>query len=585
MTLKVILIAVALFLVLSLILVVGAVSVKADDTVIDMTDFQTGDLVVDGFELKGQTRVTIHAIGAALKNTEDLYAYGWIIDADSREPVWIQSDQESHRYKGSNYFREFEGEITLPAGRYECYYYASRPFYTDLDIKFDDLGKALEFLGDFIGKNDENQKYYDENLDALLFEITAPAGLFTKFNPSKNIGENSIIEFSQPGNDYTGKKGFTLKKDLNLKIIAEGEYSSSDRVFVDYGWIINADSRKKVWQMDKWNTSWSGGARKNRGFIGDVSLPAGNYIACYVTDDSHTFGDWNSLPPYDPLHYGFNIYTQNAADKQYVAPYEDTYSEPLIISLTHIGNNAFRSKAFTLKKPTDLHIVAIGEYGYDDAFVDYGWIENIDDNDKVWEMAEENTEHAGGASKNRKFDGIVTLPAGNYMVYYTSDDSHSYGDWNATAPLDRDMWGITIFGAGKNFDPKMVEVHDQEPANPNILVNLTGIGDDADVEEDFKISVPEKVHIFALGEGRDGEMFDYGWIVNKKNGETVWEMTYRMTRHAGGADKNRKVESDIYLEPGQYEAHFETDDSHSFPDFNAARPDMPQKWGITITKK
>jgi hypothetical protein len=260
-----------------------------------MTDFQTGDLVVDGFELKGQTSVTIHAIGAALKNTEDLYAYGWIIDADSREPVWIQSDQESHRYKGSNYFREFEDEITLPAGRYECYYYASRPFYTDLDIEFNDLGKALEFLGDFIGKNDENQKYYDENLDALLFEITAPAGLFTKFNPSKNIQENSVIDFSQPGNDYTGKKGFTLKKDLNLKIIAEGEYSSSDRVFVDYGWIINADSRKKVWQMDKWNTSWSGGARKNRGFIGDVSLPAGNYIAYYVTDDSHTFGDWNTL--------------------------------------------------------------------------------------------------------------------------------------------------------------------------------------------------------------------------------------------------------------------------------------------------
>jgi hypothetical protein len=80
-------------------------------------------------------------------------------------------------------------------------------------------------------------------------------------------------------------------------------------------------------------------------------------------------------------------------------------------------------------------------------------------------------------------------------------------------------------------------------------------------------------------------MFDYGWIVNKKNGETVWEMTYRMTRHAGGADKNRKVESEIYLEPGLYEAHFETDDSHSFPDFNAARPDMPQKWGITIIKK
>ncbi len=67
-------------------------------------------------------------------------------------------------------------------------------------------------------------------------------------------------------------------------------------------------------------------------------------------------------------------------------------------------------------------------------------------------------------------------------------------------------------------------------------------------------------------------------------GETVWEMTYRMTRPAGGDEKNRKVDTQISLEAGEYIAHFVTDDSHSFPNFNAARPDAPQKWGITITR-
>jgi len=80
-------------------------------------------------------------------------------------------------------------------------------------------------------------------------------------------------------------------------------------------------------------------------------------------------------------------------------------------------------------------------------------------------------------------------------------------------------------------------------------------------------------------------MYDYGWIENAESGETVWEMTYRMTRPGGGADKNRKVDSELLLGAGRYEVKFVTDDSHSFPDFNASRPDNPQRWGILVMKE
>ncbi len=172
------------------------------------------------------------------------------------------------------------------------------------------------------------------------------------------------------------------------------------------------------------------------------------------------------------------------------------------------------------------------------------------------------------------------------MAYFVSDDSHSYGNWNASAPLDKDMWGITIFGVGKSFNASSVAVFDTPPSDANTLVNLTRMGDNKDATQSFKLDSPRKVHIFALGEGKDGEMFDYGWIEKAKGGhDIVWEMTYRMTRHAGGAMKNRKVDTEIYLEAGEYIAHFVTDSSHSFPDFNEAPPDSPQKWGITITKE
>ena len=263
----------------------------------------------------------------------------------------------------------------------------------------------------------------------------------------------------------------------------------------------------------------------------------------------------------------------------------DDYNKPVIISITKVRNNRFEQEGFTLKKETDLHILALGEYAYSDEFVDYGWIENIFSNEIVWEMSEYNTEHAGGGKKNRKFDGIVTLPKGDYMVYYVTDDSHAYRRWNTSAPIERDMWGITVYGVGKNFDLKSVPTFYDLPENSNILVNLTGIGNNEEMRQSFELVKEQKVKIFALGEGSNGSMYDYGWIEEAETRDVIWEMSYRKTRHAGGAKKNRKAEAKITLEAGKYYVYFETDGSHSFPNFNASRPDNPQKWGIMILKQ
>jgi hypothetical protein len=277
------------------------------------------------------------------------------------------------------------------------------------------------------------------------------------------------------------------------------------------------------------------------------------------------------------------VYLTDDDDGKYVEDYEDTYMKQAIISLTRIRDDEFEQKGFALDRETDLHIIALGEYGYTDEFVDYGWIENLANGEIVWEMTEYNTDHAGGAKKNRKFDGVVTLPKGEYMVYYVSDDSHSYRRWNASAPIDRDMWGITLYGVGDDFKPESIEIFDDVPENSNILVRLTGIGDDEDVRESFELDRPQKVRIYALGEGKSGTMYDYGWIENAETDDIIWEMTYRKTDYAGGSRKNREVNTEIYLEAGRYYVYYMTDGSHSFPNFNASRPDNPQKWGITVS--
>jgi len=62
----------------------------------------------------------------------------------------------------------------------------------------------------------------------------------------------------------------------------------------------------------------------------------------------------------------------------------------------------------------------------------------------VWEMTMRNTHHAGGARKNRVFDGEVKLDTGRYVVHYQTDGSHAYGDWNDRRPPDPHGWGITV---------------------------------------------------------------------------------------------------------------------------------------------
>jgi hypothetical protein len=78
---------------------------------------------------------------------------------------------------------------------------------------------------------------------------------------------------------------------------------------------------------------------------------------------------------------------------------------------------------------------------------DYGWIEDADGR-TVWKMKYDETEPAGGSEKNRVFDGVITLPAGNYVLHFRSDGSHSYHDWNADPPYDPESWGISVYRMG-----------------------------------------------------------------------------------------------------------------------------------------
>ncbi|HEX8337933.1 MAG TPA: serine hydrolase [Pyrinomonadaceae bacterium] len=132
--------------------------------------------------------------------------------------------------------------------------------------------------------------------------------------------------------------------------------------------------------------------------------------------------------------------------------YGELYSKPLpaelsaktpIARISEVADDAKQTAEFTLAGAASLRVFAQGE-GDGGRMYDYGWIEDAATGRTVWEMKVAETTHAGGAGKNRKVDASLSLPAGRYRLHYKSDDSHSFGDWNALPP-DINFWGIALY--------------------------------------------------------------------------------------------------------------------------------------------
>ncbi len=253
-----------------------------------------------------------------------------------------------------------------------------------------------------------------------------------------------------------------------------------------------------------------------------------------------------------------------------------------VVSISGVGDDEVRRAGFALERPMNLLVHAEGE-GTNGEMHDYAWIMDASNNKPVWRMSYRETGHAGGAEKNRMVDQVVPMQRGNYILYYATDGSHSAESWNAMPPDNPDRWGVSLF-ATRSSDRRAVSAYDPG-SDPSILAQLVGVQDDDHLTTEFSLSRGADVRVYALGEGTGNTMHDYAWITDAKTRRVVWEMKYEYTDHAGGAEKNRMVNGTLELPRGEYVLHYETDDSHSFNDWNAAPPTDPFNYGVTVYRK
>ena len=556
-----------------------------DKTLVEITDIYPEDLRVAGFELESKQEIEIEATGFNYGHYDQNLIIGntWILDSESREVVWDLLESSSRRSNRGTL--EFMDRVSLPKGIYEVYY-ASFPLNADSDFDLEDLGNAFGsffrdwFRGDRRSSRRDRRDIYKE-FQVVMRGNGRKLSRDDIYEIQEKKKEESLIWISGYKNKLYKSVGFVAKKSVEIEVYSIGEFE--DREQFDYGFIQDAVSRKKVWDLSYRRSNHAGGARKNRMRKDNITLPAGKYAVVYATDGTHSSKKWNAQPPYDPEFWGISVGLKNKKDKKNIEFFDyENFMEPrTIVDMTRVRNNESKSYGFTLKKDMDINIYAVGE-GRRREMADFGWIINASDRERIWEMKFRNTEHAGGSDKNRVYDDVISLKKGDYIAYYVTDGSHSYRMWNSSPPSDQAAWGMKLIAVDADFNENDVDEFNEEE-DQNILAKIVNIGDDELMSERFRLEERTRIRIYAIGEGSDGDMYDYGWIEDSRTGRTVWEMSYRRTEHAGGAHKNRMFDGTIVLKPGEYVIKYETDGSHSFNDWNDSQPYDPFNWGITVT--
>ena len=372
-----------------------------------------------GLRVEKPTEVLIYAIGEVTRDGN--YDGAWLKNTETGEKIWKLDHHTSEYAGGGEKNRMCREKLELAKGSYLL------TFFSDDSHHYDDWNVTPP---------------YDPEAWGVCIFAEDKASIET-FPYEEENEENIIVALTELGDNEYVSKGFLLSRDADIHVFAMGEGERHDDM-VDYGWIMDTHTNRRVWEMKERDTEHAGGATKNRMVDDVIHLEAGSYKVFFVTDDSHSYGDdWNSSRPYQGRKWGITLSGGPGFDMNLIEPFVDEQERNVLAQITRMGDDEYESQSFVIDEDMNVRVYAIGE-GVHGEMADYGWIKNMDTGRKVWRMEYEDTNHAGGAKKNRVVDEEIYLKKGEYKVYFQTDGSHSFADWNSRPPRDQEHWGITV---------------------------------------------------------------------------------------------------------------------------------------------
>ncbi|MDJ0835711.1 MAG: hypothetical protein QNK37_04295 [Acidobacteriota bacterium] len=533
-----------------------------------------------GFRLSRDTLVTLKGIGLVMSGRslggEGIhYYYAWILDSKTRKPVWGGYRYQIQRPRGG--VMNVERTLELAAGDYEIYYASIEDTYEIFDRP-----KKKERL-------QNPDRFFKRIKPGLKLSVSGPEDALTPVRAEelrKAFTRDAVLLLKQMKTGQTGEIFFRVKAKTRFMVYALGEGIRRDGSIHDYPWIADASNERRLWSMRSRQSEDGGGHGKNIAMRGEISIPAGVYRLRYVTDTSHAFDKWNSLPPSDPHHWGVALWPAEPGGRDRVEVLQSFETAKPVAALVGVANDKKLYVGMEVKQAVNLRLLCMGEGTNPHEMSDFGWILNQDSGAVVWSMRSERSYHAGGVVKNRMVERLLRFPPGRYMLHYQTDGSHAFGSWNASPPHDPDLYGISLWLEDKADSAKVSPWSPELTGSERALAKITKVGHLAYKQALFELREDSEVRVVAMGEGfRSAGMADFGWIENDETGRVVWEMTYADTRDAGGAAKNRIVEVALKLKRGRYKVIYESDKSHAFGDWNAAPPDKPELYGISVFLK
>ena len=528
------------------------------------------------FVLREPARLEILSVGAGDRDADQFLAQGWILDLESRRPVWIQQEADNQRDRDDNW--RAEEVIELPSGTYGVFFAAFDGFLP-IDTRIEILGLTLGGVESRFGRMRDWDDLGDPDGWGIWVRAVDDAQTIVPASAPEPYPDAVVKEIGL-GDAELRQVQLDLDRDVEFLLRATGEIVRGSEEFADDAWIIDRSTWNRVWKMDRSRTVPAGGSPKNRLFDERIHLSRGSYLVSAATDQSHATGSWNAMPPWDPDSWGLVMTVVNPEDRGAVRVSERDRMEDPALEIARAGNDFFARKPFHTSQTTRVRVRAFGEQASSGrSFADFGWIERQNDLETVWTMDPARTYPAGGANKNRLAEELVELAPGSYSLCYVTDDSHAFDEWNQEAPYDPGSWGIALYSMDGAIQPG-------ESPNPDFTsISLTPVGSNEHQWKRFETSGRTRVRLIALGEGVGDEMADYGWLERASSGEVVWKMQYPDTRRAGGARKNREVRVVLELPADVYEVHYVSDGSHAFGDWNEDPPTQPHLWGITLIEQ
>lgn len=501
-------------------------------------------------------------------------AYGWVLRRSDRQVVWQMQPRD---VDDPPRFR-VQDTLRLAPGVYDVF------FTTQGNVS-----QPNGFWSWLFPKASWMRGYRDWGLWTEVLD--GPASLrLEEGSPAAPAGPALLWTAAPMASASSRMALLEVRRPTRLLVYAVGELQAQP---ADYGWIERLPDGERLWEMRRENTQPAGGWEGNRMARDTVEFMPGVYRAWFQTDAAHAFGNWRFNPPFDVAAWGLTLWHLYPEDTSVVLLDPWVSRRPLLM-LAPVGNAENRQVEFSARDTTEVLLYAVGELGTRNRRYDYAWLTDSLGT-TLWKMERARSVPAGGHPNNRLEVAALRLPPGRYVLHYQTDDSHAYEDWRNGRPEHPERWGVTLFPLRPGRDTLIVHAASTSapsvaPPSPPVqttgalLVDLTRVRNNEHREQAFTLTQPTRLRIRAVGELSLSGQYDYGWIEQAGTGEVVWEMTWQHTKPAGGDGRNRMADTLLTLPAGTYIAHFRTDFSHAYGQFEYPEPHEPEAWGLRIER-